>query len=115
MKVKFGNESIPAGLSHEGRIAAELIIKLVGGHNEDKLMYTGGCTPFYSPEQWKERGEEYGLESELVVVHDGGDVCNWMAYDCEHPNLRAAMDEALSEVGLWAECCTCWYTAIYKS
>jgi len=115
MKIKFGLESIPKGLSHEGRIAAELVVKLVGQYEEDKLMDTGGCTPFYTPKQWKERGEAYGYNSELIVVHDGGDVAAWFNYDYECYKCIDEMNEALEEVGLYAEPCTGWYTAIYKS
>lgn len=74
---------------------------------------TGGCRPFYSPEEWEERAEKYGRDSVLVVAHDGGDVASFFNYDYMDYRAIDAMNEALSAAGYYAEQCTSWYSAIY--
>jgi hypothetical protein len=69
---------------------------------------------FYTPKEWKDRGERYGLQSELIVVHDGGDLASFFNPDYGSWKLQSAMDAALEKVGYYAEPCTSWYTAIYK-
>lgn len=98
---------IPEGLSPLGQKAAEAIRKFMEDNEEDS---NGGCTAFYSPQEWKERGERYGTESELLIVYDGGPMsrlCNTYCTDTE------AFDKALSDAGVWRENCTHWYGAIY--
>ena len=75
--------------------------------------YDGGCRTFYSPEAWRERGERYGRESCLIVVHDGGDYAYAFNYAYGDSKLMEAMREALNAEGYYAEACTGWYTAIY--
>lgn len=73
------------------------------------------CKPFYTPKEWTERGEDYGTESELVVVYDGlysfSHICNtdygFKAYE--------KLQEELSKAGYFFEQCTNWYGAVYKS
>lgn len=100
---------MPEDLSAKGRAAWQIIHDYITKHGLD---YTGGCRTFYSPKEWAERGEEYGWSSELIVVYDGGDVreCfdSHIKYDHEE-----AITAALSEVGLYPERCTGWYSAIY--
>ena len=69
---------------------------------------------FYTPAEWKSRGEQYGLKSELIVVHDGGDLASFFNPDYGSWKLQSAMNVALEKVGYYAEPCTTWYTAIYK-
>lgn len=71
---------------------------------------TGGCTPFYSPKQWKEREEEWGLKSKLIVVH----LAYFFNYDYESYSLMEKMRLALEAKGYWVEQCTSWYSCIYK-
>jgi hypothetical protein len=61
---------IPEGLSKLGRNAAETIVK-TARHRMGADASGGGCRAFYTPEEWKERGESYGLTAKLIVVHDG--------------------------------------------
>lgn len=73
----------------------------------------GGCRAFWSPKQWRDRGEDYGQKSELVLVHDGGDLaphCNALYEDA-----RAYRDFAafLRTLGYYVEQCTGWYSAVY--
>lgn len=74
---------------------------------------TGGCTPFYTVEEWRSRGEEYGCRSMLIVCHDGGDLAPLINYDYEAYDLVEDFNDALREIGVWLEPCTCWYAAVY--
>lgn len=73
----------------------------------------GGCRAFYSPQEWSERGEKYGKESFLVVVHDGGDLAPYFSLDYQKYDQYNKMEEALGKIGYFQEQCTSWYSAIY--
>ena len=103
----------PESLTKDGLEAYHTIMKLFKEENGVFPIDSGGCTTFYSPKEWAERGEKYGRNSVLVVCHDGGDVGNYFNYDYENYKAIKRMSNALREVGLYAECCTAWYTAIY--
>lgn len=75
----------------------------------------GGCKAFYTAQEWKARGEDYGRGSLFILCHDGGDLgplCN-MDYEC-----YKAMDDfhqfLREKYNVYAEQCTSWYTAIYS-
>lgn len=104
-----GNEK-PEGLSELGEKAYQVIMNVMTKNN---MTYTGGCKTFYSPKEWAERGEEYGLDSELIVVYDGGEVKEFFCYLEENDDCMEIMDQALASVGVYDEPCTCWYSAIY--
>lgn len=73
----------------------------------------GGCKAFYSPKEWKIRGEKYGTESLLVVVHDGGDFASLCNLDYAAVSAYEKMQSSLHEVGLYMQQCTSWYSAVY--
>jgi hypothetical protein len=108
--------AIPEGLSELGRKAAEAIVAhatKVLGHHPD----TGGCTTFYTPQHWTERGEEYGCGDELIIVYDGGDMApffnlDYMAYDL-YEGMREAVEKACDNKA-YIEACTGWYSALVK-
>jgi hypothetical protein len=75
--------------------------------------HTGGCTTFYTPEEWKARGEEYGTEGLFVIVHDGGDVAPVCNFDYEQYGLMEEGRVALARAGAFVEQCTSWYSAVY--
>lgn len=100
----------PDNLSNKGKKAHAAIVAFLEKHD---LTYTGGCKAFYSPTEWKEMGEDYGCDSELIVCHDGGDHGDAFSWDRENYKTIEAMNEALEKIGLYSEQCTCWYTAIY--
>jgi hypothetical protein len=102
----------PNDLSNKGKQAHAAIVAFLEKH---KLTYTGGCKAFYSPKEWKEREEDYGCDSELIVCHDGGDHGDAFSYSRENYKMMEAMNETLKPLGLYSEPCTCWYTAIYLS
>ena len=74
-----------------------------------------GCVTFYTPKQWAERGEEYGLKSDLIIVHDGGDFAPLLNLDYECYKLVDQFDKELrAALGdqILLEPCTCWYTSL---
>jgi len=114
MKSKDPTIEIPTGLSKLGRKAAHCILETMGAKDIEKSGFTtGGCKLFYSSKEWRERGESYGRNSILVVVHDGGDAFNWFNQDGGCFALTDKMDEELGKIGCYAEPCTGWYTAVY--
>lgn len=73
----------------------------------------GGCTAFYSPDKWKQRGERFGTNSLLVIVHDGGDLAPFCNLDyCNHRCVER-LAARLQKLGLFVEQCTSWYSAVY--
>ena len=113
-KVVHPNLTAPAALSKKGKEAVQKVLDVMAKHGcnlaED---VTGGCPAFRTPKEWAARGESYGLKSVVIVVHDGGDVGNYFSFDREQYNLVEEVNAALGEIGLYAEQCTCWYSAIY--
>jgi hypothetical protein len=104
------NFSIPAGLSPKGKAAAEVILQVL---KKDGADASGGCRVFYTPAEWKARGEQFGTNSELVVVYDGGDHAIYFDYDHECYSAIDKMADALRPVGVFTEACTGWYSAVY--
>jgi hypothetical protein len=113
---------MPAGLTARGKKAYQIIRDFL--HNfgvnpddpdtrESVLEYTGGCRAFYSPQEWRERGEYGGERAVLIVVYDGGDVGYAFEYDFEQYSIVDRMMEALSRAGFIAEPINGWSTAIY--
>jgi hypothetical protein len=100
----------PTNLSAAGTAAHAAIVKLL---RKKRMTYTGGCRAFYSPAEWQARKEDHGKESELIVVYDGGDLGCFFEFDKLRPDLIDQMNQALGEIGMIAQPCTCWYAAIY--
>jgi len=94
----------PEGLSARGEEAWRAVTSFL---SERGLTQTGGCRAFYSPEEWRKRGEKYGVNSELVIVYDGGDVRAVCGMG------RGPVDDRLKALGLYIEECTGWYSAVY--
>lgn len=103
--------AMPEGLTAKGKKAYKAIMGLLESLG---YTYTGGCKAFYSPKEWKQRGEDYGLQSVLIVVHDGGDLSAVFNDMYAAPGVMEAAGKALKDAGFYSEPCTCWYTAIYE-
>lgn len=67
---------------------------------------TGGSRPFYSPEEWKARGEDYGLDSALILCHDGGEYAQLLRYA---PTMQRFLNMLLAE-GYILHFATSWYS-----
>ena len=75
---------------------------------------TGGCRPFYTPDEWRARGESYGLTSVLVCCHDGGTLSHMLDLSQAGYDVQRAVRDALTPLGLFVEQCTGWYSAVYR-
>ncbi len=108
----------PEGLDPAGEKAYEIIMAFL----KKRKMTSAQQKVFYSPKEWKERGEQYGTESKLVIVIEGAaarrclsmDAC----YEVARPSTNCyepyeALQERLGAVGLYNQDCTSWYSAIY--
>lgn len=104
---------IPAGLSAKARAAAKAIRKFAF----EKGLDDSGGPIFYSPKQWRERGESYGESCELIVVYDGADIRTALSFDRAYDfGSYAPLEELAAELrrlGVYAEECTCWFSGIY--
>ena len=110
--------AMPRGLDAKGKEAYKAIIAFL---KKRGMTYTGGCKVFYSPQEWRQRGEKYGLKSKLIITYDGGDHAR--AFSMDHCYVTGAasdyepneaMQKALKAVGCYAEECTGWYAAVYE-
>ena len=102
---------MPEGLSTLGQEAHAKIMEFLEARD---MLYTCGGQAFYSPSEWKKRGEQYGLKSEMIIVHDGGDLAACCNLDYECYKLNEQFIEKLAEAGVYIEQCTSWYSAVYK-
>ena len=74
----------------------------------------GGCKAYYSPTEWKNRNESYGLESVLILVHDGGDLATYCNIDYSCATRIERLRKVLEDNGYYIENCTGWYSAVYR-
>lgn len=95
-----------------GKAAAELILDFLLAEG---LTGTCGCHAFYSPQQWKERGEKYGHDALLILVYDSGDITTCMDPAQGQHDLIDRFMENLERNGFVIEPCTHWYSAIYDA
>lgn len=102
--------ALPADLKGPGRLVAEAMTAF---WRAEGTLDAGGCRVFYSPQEWMKRGEEYGRDSLLVVVHDGGMHAGSLSYDREQYARVEALNAALQPLGVFVEQCTGWYSAVY--
>jgi hypothetical protein len=125
------NLGMPERLDEDGKAAYRTIMEYLKAHD---LLHTDGCRLFYSPKEWKERKELYGLNSKLIVVYEGADAryCFSMDACCELDDQVQELIDAglkvklnrysfyeglqaeLGKVGLYFEECTGWYSAVYQ-
>lgn len=101
----------PEGLSINGQRAAEIIRDFL----MDKDLANNAGGQFYSAKQWRDRGETYGTESLLVIVHDGDPAATVFNWD-ESPDgyaLREELQSQLDPLGVYFEAGTNWYTTVH--
>lgn len=102
---------MPEDADHEQALAYQHIMDFIIEH---ELTDTGGCRVFYTPEEWKLRGEVYGRDSLLIVVHDGGDHAPAFNLDYGMYDISDKLREHMRKEGYMVEQCTSWYSAVYK-
>lgn len=119
MRVQVTSDMAIDHLSKEQKNIANTILATIAKRESANFTHPrgpisgGGCRAFYTPDEWSDRGEEFGTESALVICHDGGDLMQYFSYDyCVYESIDH-MNDALGRIGYFAEQCTCWYSAIY--
>lgn len=100
---------VPGGASDKAKEAIRTIMSVAQPETG------GGCRAFYTPEEWAERGERYGTKSVLVVCHDGGDLTHSFNPDYRNHLAMEKLQAELGKLGLYAELCTSWFSAIYPT
>ena len=100
----------PEGLSPRGNKAYEIICRFLEAHD---LAFTGGCRLFYSPAEWRERGESYCGNSELVIVYDGAEAKYALSLDGLRYDIHELLRSELGDVDLFTEEGTHWYSGVY--
>lgn len=103
--------AVPKGLSEKGREAIRIILEVLAAH---EITYTGGSKAFYSPAEWKAKGEQYCQNALLVVVYDGSALARCFEYAKEDYAAIEAMDAALRAADMYPESGTHWYAGIYN-
>lgn len=107
---------IPANLSEEGQRAAEIIRAFCHKH---KMTDTGGQKVFHDPKEWN--NSEYGQDSHLVVLHEGGDHAQLVSMDYAYERGPHGMcyeqyeelSRQLAAAGIYMEACYKWHSAVY--
>jgi hypothetical protein len=74
----------------------------------------GGCQAFYSPKEWAERKEKWGLDSLLILCHDGGDLARFCNLNYGDTQSIERLSEAFKKHGMCLQGCTSWYSAVYE-
>jgi hypothetical protein len=68
---------------------------------------------FYSPQEWRERGEEeLPMGTLLVVTHDGGDLAPYLNASYAQPDLYNGIRSSLKKLGYRLSQESSWYTAV---
>ena len=100
----------------------ETVTRAIRAHVGAPADPTYPFNDFVTPELWRVRGEQYGRNAVVIVVHDGGHLAPHFNYAYEDRRAMEAMRKALAACvtpeaprGYWAEQCTSWYTAIYRA
>lgn len=108
-------EALATIAAHNDEVAIELTEKIKAWVCErlGRPMSDDGGTAFYTPSEWKVRGEEFGEHASLVIVHDGGDLAVFCNYDYGAYEDIEAFSAFLGGLGYYCEGQTCWYSGIY--
>ena len=84
------------------KIFAENVCRMIEKDNSAR-PYGGGCKAFYSPDEWKEIGNNVPDECILVLCYDGGDLSHYCNYNYANINKIEKFTSLLQEHGLWTE------------
>jgi hypothetical protein len=100
---------IPEGLSKLGVKAFWIIFAILA---RTGLVFTGGCRAFRGPGEWHSSGHGSGKGSELVIVHDGGDL--GIVFGQMSVAEYGEIQEALRKHGMFVEGINAAVSAVYK-
>ena len=105
----------------EGKVSkgAKKAIEIIQNFMARHEFTTGGCTTFYTPSDWEGRGEQYGHDSQLIVVYDWGDLYYVMnPHYSDFPSLfykyQAELMREFEEASLVLQECHSWHAAVYR-
>jgi len=74
----------------------------------------GGCSAFYTPEEWRERHADVSCTGALLIlVHDGGDLALRCNFSYEQYDAMEQLAAVLKAHGYWVEQATGWWSAVY--
>lgn len=100
----------PFGLTEDGQKAWSIVIGVLAKEN---ISETGlNRQVFHSSREWQ--AEVTGVDSELIIAHDGGGHAPYFNLDYGACLSRSTMDRALQEAGFYIETQTPMYSAICK-
>ena len=95
----------------DGKRVAKIIQTFITKHCPEEPLEAG---TFCDPADWRARGELYGLDSVLIVVHDGGALAPFCNHDYLNHKAMHRLAKRLAKAKFYIEQCTCWYSAVYK-
>lgn len=108
------NWAIPTGLTRKTRKLAHAIAKLAKQRN-----WYAGQKVFWSPQEWRNKGECYGRDSGLIILHEGGDHAPFFSLDHSYDSGSYEQYEEqikfLEAHGFWSEGLYTWSSAIYEN
>ena len=107
---------IPSGLSRRARKLAFAIRDYL---ISEGVTDGGGCRVFWSPKEWRDRGERFHSKH-LVIVYDGGGVAPYFSLNAtaapwsgpEAYHRYEAMMALCNEHGFYWEEATGWYSCV---
>ena len=101
-------------LTGKAKRVAEVIVEFLR-KDLGKEPYSGGSRVFYSPKEWKDRGEQYSTNSVLVILHEGNDLARYCSYDVGDYKAIERMNQILEPLGFYIEQGTSWQSAVYEN
>jgi hypothetical protein len=103
--------AMPERLSPEGQRGWKIITDFL---RQRRLTHSGGHTKvFYSPDEWKAKGEDE-TGGELFIVHDGGEHARAISWEAEDEKTRERLQSLLRPAGLFMEQLTYVTSGLYK-
>ena len=100
-------------LSGKALRIAQKVREMIHEDKDGEPYSGGGCRAFYTPEEWRDRGEKYGTDSVLILCHDGGDLALYCNLDYAYYRGQKLLNFCLKDIGYYYEPCTSWYSAVY--
>lgn len=102
---------LPTTMTKRQREAADIVMRVAQDFEPRTL--DNGSRDFYTPDEWRARGESYGLNGSLIVVHDGGNLAPLFNHDYGYSSWVRVMRKSLEAEDFYVEACTPWYSAVF--
>ncbi len=101
---------IPKDITRLARKTAESIRAFA---IKNGLTATGGTRIFYSPREWQDRGERYGLTSLLIICYEGTEIKRAFSHDAEDYRMIERLSKQLIKLDVFTEECTATYSSLH--